>query len=240
MELNIPVDFERLPEFRQLCSELSSPLVGGDETAVFIWMRLWVELAYQAQVTNRPGLLNGNGGELLRKSLGIMTADIDIFKMLFQCGILKPDGDKGWFCDRFARMNAHLAQNYVSREAKGAAASALERNKNRIAQEANQQAMLLAPSLFKKSAGDTMTDSEIQRCMILIKTLDNCLKVNSRKRGEYTEGLMADAWAAVDKHTPEALREFFIWLSTNREHPAVPKTTEQVLAKFEECFAMKS
>ena len=63
--------------------------------------------------------------------------------------------------------------------------------------------------------------------------------VNNRKKGEYTEGLIADAWAAVEKHTSESLREFYIWLATNREHPAVPKVTEQILAKFEEVFAMK-
>jgi hypothetical protein len=249
MDLRLPVDIERLPEFRNLSVTLLRP----DAEVMFIWVRLWIELSYQAQVTNKPGLLDGNGGELFSKSLGGLNITGDIFQTLFKCGILKPEGDKGWFCERFAKLNGHLSGNFVSREQKGAAATAYEKNRARIAHEANQQTMLLAPEVFRvpvsgylvqkddepaHPAMRSLTAPEINRCMVLIKTLDNCLKL-SRKRGEYTEGLIADAWAVAEKHGQEALREFYIWLATNREHPAVPKTTEQVLAKFEEVFAMK-
>ena len=220
-----------------------------DQAAVFIWMRLWVELAYLAQTTNRPGLMTSSGAGLFMASLEPMFGEgVDVMKLLTQAGCLKPnsqspiaDGqEEGWMCERFGRMNAHLAQNFVSREVKGAAASALERNKYRLAAEANQQADLLPREIFKKRSGETMTPQEVQRCMVLIKNVDHQLANRGRKPGEYTEGLIADASAASERYSPESLREFYIWMGTHREHPALPKTTEQVLAKFEEVFSMKS
>ena len=286
MELKLPVDFERLPEFRRLCEGLASRSKSAasareiEAAATFIWMRLWVELAYEAQSTEpgiNPGTLTIGGSKRFVQSIAHLFGDDERpMEILVNAGMLiARDFEnhtlvEGWptvpqpryesklevshyVSMRFSRHNQHLGANFVSRETKGAAASALERNKNRIAHEANQQAMLLAPEVFrvpveweKQPDGPVtatkmraLTDSEINRCMILIKTLDNCLRINNRKKGEYTEGLIADAWAAVDKHTPESLREFYIWLTTNREHPAVPKVTEQVLAKFEEVFGMK-
>jgi hypothetical protein len=119
---------------------------------------------------------------------------------------------------------------------KGAAASALARSKMNIAKAAAAQAMLLPPEIFKRRDGTAMTDTEVNRCMVMIKTIDNCLRMPGRSKRDYSEGLIADAADVAEKH-PE-LREFYVWLSTNHEHPAVPKTTEQVLADFERVFAM--
>ena len=261
MDLKLPVDFERLPEFRMLCGQLLS--ANGkpvdpkiiERAAVFIWLRLWVELAYAAQTTNQPGLMTSGGSVLFVQSLEPMFGtDVEVMEMLVKAGCLKPKGDcplavTEWNCERFARMNGHLAGDFVSRETKGAAASALERNRKHIERAVGDQVMLLAPEVFRVrdtsaegivgSGFRSLTHSEINRCMVMIKTLDNCLKISSRKKGEYTDGLIGDAWAAVEKHSPAALKDFYVWLQTHREHPAVPKRTEQVLAKFEECFQMK-
>lgn len=237
MNLNVPVDVERLPEFRMLCAELMQlpspkPGVPVEPVAVYVWLRLWVELAYLAQTTNRPGWMNGSGRRLFEQSLGLFGEDVDVGALLERAGIWSRCED-GWMCERFGKLNGHLAGDYKPRELKGAASSALERNKAHIAREAQQQAMLLGPELFKRRDGTVMTDAEVNRCMVVIKTLDNCLKAPARSKGGYTEGLIADA-AEVATRPPEELREFYIWLSLRRDHPALPKTTEQVLARFEE------
>ncbi len=259
MVINIPVDFERLPEFRQLCGLLASratklpPATQGERVGVeaivtLMWMRLWVELAYQAQTTNRPGLLSGAAAGLYEQSLEpLFGDDFRPIAVLCECGALQatpslPDksassslvsaNEVGYHCERFAKLNGHLAGDHVSREARGAAASALERNRQRIAAEANQMGMLLPPELFKKRAGGTMSDTESQRCMVLIATVDRCLKLASRARGSFTEGMMMDAYDVVAGNEAAKLREVYVWLSLHREHPLVPKTTEQVLADF--------
>jgi len=251
MELRIPVDFERLPEFRLLCRELrarqSEKQSEGqsdqavERVAVFIWMRLWVELAYLAQTTNEPGMLTVAGFKLFESTLEPLFGEgCEVAKILCESAILRADprGTDCFYCERFARMNAHLAGNFKSREVRGAAGSALERNKHHIAREAHQQGMLLPPEMFKKGDGTQMESSEVNRCMVVIKTIDNCLQVRGRKQGEYTEGLIADAHGAAEGRTAEDLRKFYVWLAMNREHPLMPKTTEQVLREFERLWKM--
>ena len=103
-----------------------------------------------------------------------------------------------------------------------------------------QQAQLLPPDHFRKRDGTKMEASEVQRAMVVIKNLDNALKASSRKTANYSEGLVTDALAASDGKTPEGLKEFYAWLMLKREHAAVPKTTEQVLARFEELYKLKA
>jgi hypothetical protein len=256
MELNLTLDFERLPEYRLLCDALASrrndKTAGIEMAATHIWMRLWVELGYQAQITNRAGWLSKNAAALFERSLEPMFGDdCRPMNLLVEAGcvteeILRAPGDPAgasaasgnYFCERFAKANAHLAGNFRSREERGAAASALERNKNKIAHEAQAQAMLLPTEIFKRRDGSAMAQGEVDRSMIMIKTLDNCLKAPGRSKKHYTEGLIADAGQAVSVHQNSELREFYVWLSLNREHPAVPKTAEQILAEFEKYFRL--
>jgi hypothetical protein len=143
-----------------------------------------------------------------------------------------------YFCERFARLNSHLAGNYTSREVKGANHSALVRSQQRIAQEALAQVMLLPPEIYKKRNGDTLTDTEINRCMVLIKTVDNCLKLPGRRQAQFTEGLICDASEVAESHSQDFLRSVYQWIMNHREHPALPKTTEQILAGFDGVIAM--
>jgi hypothetical protein len=244
MEMKLPVDFERLPEMRQLGAALrAAGCEMRDALACHLVMRLWVELAYQAQTSNEPGLLTEQGANLWVSGIEWTsetnwTDATDILQLMVAAGWLKGrgglgDAPKEYFCERFARLNGHLAGDFKSRELRGAAASALERNRKLIATEAVQQAMLLSPEIFRDREGRPIAASEVQRLMVVIKTVDNALKLPGRATGAYSEGLIADAAAAVAAHSPEELREFYVWLSLNREHPVVPKTTEQVLAGLE-------
>jgi len=258
MEFKLSVDFERLHEFRQLCAELKAVLTNAppcparwpsaadappptaksiEAVAVFMVARLYVELSYQAQTTNRAGFITVPGLGLLDESFQPLFGEDDLpGKLLVTAGWLKPEND-GWFCERFAKLNANLAGNYTSREVKGAAASALERGKHQVAHQAAQQAMLLAPETFKRRDQTPILGADVQRLMVAIKTIDNALKLPGRTASSYTETLIADAAAVVESKTQEQLREFYVWLATNREHPRVPKTTEQILADFEQLCA---
>jgi hypothetical protein len=243
MDLRIPADFERLPEFRMLVAQLGERRAKAgnpkelDQAATYIWMRLWVELAYLAQTTNRPGWINPQGAALFESSLEpLFGEDCQPLALLESSGSLKKQG-ADYLCERFAKLNAHLAGNYTPREIRGAAASALERNKERIQKEADQQGMLLSPEIFRRRDGSPLSAVEIKRAMVVIKTVDNCLKVSGRKTGEYTAGLIADADYAASKHGA-ALYSFYVWLSTNRENPMLPNTAEQILAEFERFLEM--
>jgi hypothetical protein len=117
-ELHLPVDFERLPEFRQLCEGLArvqtegagnplpaegdNPLLDArargrarhsgrtiEAIASHLMLRLWVELSYQAQVTNKPGLLTPEGAALFANSVDALFGDdCDPVKLLVESWVL--------------------------------------------------------------------------------------------------------------------------------------------------------
>jgi hypothetical protein len=151
--------------------------------------------------------------------------------------MLSPD-DSGLNCERFMRLNAHLAGNFKSRELKGATASALVRSRQRIAAEAKAQGDLLPPEIFKKADGTKMGDAEVNRCMVLIRTVDRCLGLPSRLQAQFANGLVADASAVAEKFEQEEIRKFYVWLSTHRESVVVPKRTELVVAQWTQLLAL--
>lgn len=244
-DLRLPLDFERTHEFRLLVNALKSKAVVGanlpeksfDASAVFIYLRLFVELAFLARTTNRPGYLTQSGKTLFESTLEPMFgADCHAADLLHESGILETaqGADGEMYCPVFAQLNAHCAGNYVGKEKRGNIASLYERRKHTTAQEALQQALMLDKEIFRKREGGVMTDSEINRAMVLIKTLDNALGY-ARPIKHYTEALVADAFEVSAKYArePEILRSMFIWIMTNRTEPALPKTTEQILTQFE-------
>jgi hypothetical protein len=222
------------------------PPVWYQALATFICNRLWVELGYLAKTTNRPGFLTADGRVLFESTLEPLFGDnCNPTDLLVDAKLLDrrllpiepgapPDLAEEFFCARFAELNSHLAGNNLSREKKGNLASLLTRRRPLLAQEAAQQTMLLPPDTFKTRAGVIMTAGEIQRTMLLIKTLDNCLDAPGRHNSQYTETLIADAGEVAERYRerPEELRKLQVWIMTHREHPAVPGTAEQILGNF--------
>jgi len=253
LELVLPLDFERLAEFRLLCESLRSLRTDAtihliQREATFIYMRLFVELGYLAQVTNRPGYLTREGVTLFESSLEpSFGEDCSPTKILVGCRVLTPVADGGspqgqFYCERFARLNAHLSGDYKSGVDRGAANSAVVRAQKQLAKESFQQAMLLPPEFYKRRDGSTMSDLESRQAILLIKNLDRCLKLPPRQTRQFTESLVMDAGEVVVRHGEDdgegdsPLIRFYFWLRNNRENPAVPKTTEKILAEFEKFY----
>lgn len=241
MNLNVPLDFERLPEFWQLGEALRArvkpatpPLTDGqiNDQAVVLFMRLWVELGYLARHTNRPGFLNATGERQVNGKLTQFGDDCP--PVMVMTGNLLRQGDDGLYCDLFTSLNGHLAGDFVSGEKRGNIASRLSAAKGNIVAAAVQQGDLLQMAIFKKRDATPMTQPERQRCMMLIITLDRCLnpsgfKAVHRPDGTYTAGLMADACAVVEAVTADELQKFYAWLIERRDLPMTPKTTEDLL-----------
>ena len=131
MTLNLPLDFERMPEFWQLKETLRTAWMESsyakatedrrsiaeadaeiEDTAALLWIRLWIVLGYLARATNRPGWLNAAGERQLNHAcqrkfgedcppVGILTAGMVLRKV-----------EDGHVCDLFATTNAELAGNF--------------------------------------------------------------------------------------------------------------------------------
>lgn len=245
MNLNVPLDFERLPEFWLLLEALRTrvrpvtpPLSDGQlaEQAQLLFLRLWVVLGYLARHTNKPGLLDEAG---MRQVNGAFPQyGDDCLPVQVMDGNLLRLVEGGYQCDLFAGTNAHLSGSHISPEKRGNNRSRLAAAKNNIAASAVHQGQLLPLTIFKKRDGSDMAHQERQKCMLLIITLDRCLnpvgfKAVHRPDTTYTQGLMADACAAVETVAPEQLQEFYGWVLDQRGLPLTPKTTEDLLAQWD-------
>lgn len=266
--LHLPTDFERLPEFRMLCDALArkqrvtplsavrhpsadatdtvaiSPPLAREQieaVATHLWMRLWVELAYAAERTNQPGLLNAEAALLFNGSLdGLFGDDVEPVALLAEARVLDPHADNAgeFFCARFEDLNAHLAGDYRNKEEVGAVKSAIVRRQPRLERDAVAQGNLLPLAVFKRRDGSEIDETTRNRCMVMIANVDNALgRERGRRTIEYTEGLIADACAAVESgRDPEQMKNFYCWLAHNREKPLIPKTAEQILTEFDKYF----
>jgi hypothetical protein len=245
-EMKIPVDFERLQEFRLLLKELDGPPasapaapLAGMAAAHAVWMRLWVELSYEAQTTNVPGSLTAHGAELYAASLkDCLPASFPLLQTLQKVKVLRPI-EGGWMCDRFASLNPHLAGNYKTKEKRGNEQSLLSRWKRDIDAVGYQQAVLIPSELFRRRDGTPIGASDCNRVRALINTLDRITRLTSaRAASQFNEGLIADAADVIAEYSQERLVDFYKWLMEYRDHASVPRTTEQILAGFKGVVAM--
>lgn len=241
MELHLPTDYDRLQEFRLLLAKL-----GGLAQATYAWVRLWVELAYSAQITNKPGRLDEDALELYRAAMaGELPAGVDVVQALEESRVLTRDAEGVYFCDRFSRMNPHTSGLHRPAHVRGAEYSAHERRKPKLAAEALYQSTFLPRDIVHRRDGTPLTGVEIQRAMLLIKTLDHCLMRPGeprppRRHEEYTEGLIVDAAEVVcnPRYSQEGLELFYRWVMDNRDRPGVPALTEQLLPHFDELYRL--
>ena len=254
MMLNLPLDFERMPEFWQLKETLRTSaleLAAKDEakagvpagmfgpveelvedTAALLWVRLWIVLGYLARSTNRPGWLNAAGERQLNHAYRRVGGDGSAVNILTMGTVLRKVED-GWVCDLFAATNAELAGNFLTKEERGNRRSLVGRCKNVIGHDAKAQAELLPKDFFRKRDGVLLNEKEVDRIMIVIISIDRALKLRQRHRGTYTQGLVADAFFIQEATPQEDLVEFYKWLSEVHDHPATPKSAEEVLLDFD-------
>jgi hypothetical protein len=92
---------------------------------------------------------------------------------------------------------------------------------------------LLPEEVFQKQDGTTMSDTERQAAVVLIRTLDRCLMKPSRGKFDFSAGLMATAHDVASKHDREKLKAFYFWLANNCERPEVAKTSDEILRDFD-------
>lgn len=228
--IHIPTDFERLPEYRVLSDGVGAIL------ASFYVMTLFSDLAYQAESTKVAGFLTDGGMKLflsrvLREGGAEAGAKADWLK---KAEWLKPVPG-GWQCERFAKTNEHLVPGHMSFQRKGALASAHVRAQDRIEKEAMGQASLFGPSSYKGKDGALLNEAALKQCIVCIKNLDSVLgRASPRQTREYSEGLMADAAATVERFNAGTLDSIYRWiLDKGRTNAQLPKTAEQVLADIE-------
>ena len=244
-DVKIPLDFERLPEFWQLTEKLAAseecaglPGEQVNDLALLLWVRLFVVLGYLARVTSRPGWLNEMGQrQLMRCSPFKLLKDGTALRVLEGTLLRVMPETNGrdarattYQCDLFAQINSELAGNHLTKEERGNRRSEPERMKRDIAASVGLQASLFEQREYRKRDGTLMTSADAFKCRVLIMTIDRLLRLTpGRAEKDFTDGLMADAWAVLESVPADHVSAFYKWLAERRDRPTVPKSAEDIL-----------
>lgn len=244
--IKLPLDFQSWHEFRMLAAKM------GLSRATFIYVMLWRELAYQVDVTRQLGFLRAEMWDLFHAPISeVLSSNVTLHPnggvtpgtafltptFLVEVGILTVC-EGGWMCSRFARLNEHLSPDYKPMHMKGAAASKLTRQLRKEEQHGMATAMLFSPESWKLPDGRAMTSDEIKQVRLVVIGLDGALGIEDRPNvGGWPEGLTHDAWRVTQKYKPEERELILRWVLHHATHPAIPKTTEQLLERFDEVVA---
>jgi hypothetical protein len=240
-EIKSSVDYERLHEFRLLVEgapPLQAPAKDSHACALVIWNRLWTDLSYESELTHDPGRMTAAGARMFANSLRALGvgADSDFMELLINCRILRRDGED-FFCDRYARLNPTRTQE---RYIRGNRHSQISRAQENYTEQAQGQLFLLDPKSTRRKDGSAMEKVEQEGCLWLIYNIDGALLLRSRPIERFNEGLMADA-SEVMKRFPDRkeLMPVFFWLSDNKDHANLPRSTEQILAHWDGVMGLR-
>lgn len=151
--------------------------------------------------------------------------------------MLRSEGD-GYFCPMFAAENQHLGSSHVPIQKLGGVTKGVNLQRRQLEKAVQQQSLLLDASLFRRPHdGEPMSAGEVNSAIMLVKLLDGYLGRRARLNSEFTQGLIADAYKVVRHHDEAIINRVCVWIRLQRQargdHPALPKTTEQLLGEFE-------
>jgi hypothetical protein len=236
--LHLPLDHESWHEFRQLRQSV------GHALASHMFIRLFVELGYQAQAGIRLGLLEEKAIELFLDSIaeasgarpeGPHGGRPQGLQALLSAGLLLPT-EGGYLCPRFAQLNPHLDPSHEPMHVKGWKTSKLNRDLRKYGGMALQQSLMIPDEVWTRPSGQKMEYEEIRQIMLLVRACDGALGRPERPHNSngFTQMLVQNAWRIVTEFSPEQIDSIVRGIMACRSHPAIPPTTEQLLPKFKE------
>jgi hypothetical protein len=233
--MNLPRDFQSHPSFQNLVAR-----IGNEPMATHIFIGLWVQLDYQAELHGRAGgFLKDQAANFSRW----LKADTDLPITALQSARLlvdDPDPDY-WLCKWFRQENLELDANHRERGDYRKQFYSLV-NPKKIILGTARLVEELPPAIWEKGDGSRMTPSEMNRAVVLIRTVDQILKrPEPRDIDQYETGLIADAHRVTSELTDAKLEIILCGLAmrlygkTRGRHmpdTVIPSQTEMLLKQF--------
>ena len=193
---------------------------------MWIWLRLWVELALLARSTQKPGLIPAVYVPLVQSGLG---AHAGLWPQLVDpVRLLRSEG-ADYFCEKFNSLHPHLAQSFEAFHLRGAAMSAYVRQQRKAPAEAAQLDLLLPDQLFTTAEGEVMDRESKQKTIMVIRAVDNALGARDRPQHAFGQGLVHDAWAALQSMGDEQVDMVCRHIVRHRQHPLIRGATAERL-----------
>lgn len=226
--LKFRADIMSHPQFRRL-----SDASGSREKAALWFLSLWVELGFLSEVSGAPGTMTGEEFSIFARSVDSANPEA-IKAALIRSGFLF-EKDGLFTCDQFWRTNDELGQGVWSAQKKGLLAGQYRRCAKRASKQSVRTMDALEPAAWILPDGSRISQQDMNRSLVTIRTLDSITNYRHRKASEFTTGVLHDALRVVRFHSAERLetilKRFYMVRHTTKE---VPKMTEIILRNFDD------
>jgi len=229
---HLPADIELSFAYRRLSNLL------GQSNAAFVFNRLWLDLAFQTRVHGKAGLYQKAYLHHFSKSTALAG---DAIAAAIDSGLVVQNNNGDLFCPIFFEYNAHLDMSYIPPTARWL--SHWEKWEAGLAESLKGAAKKVPQAFWYLPGGEVITESCMNRALVLIHALDFILHRKPRSPKELDMGTVQGACAIVTKHSDVKISVFlkrFMSLSRPRLNPLYPATTEDALLKFEDLLVLTS
>lgn len=237
MNLTVPRDYDRYPEFRKLEAILEKRFPSANIMANFLFLRLWTELAYQA--AHCPlGCLPKDEFTFFYEALRITATGIDeplLLEVFKASGMLK-EKDAFLFSLMFFTFNEELSREFRASQMKATDAIALKRRKERYQKGVSRDVAALPPEYFNEVDGQKIEAIEMNRIVVLIRCLDSIFSVVERDKKDFGVGVIHDACRMLRRLGPDKTEAILQRLLAKRKSSDLPRSTEQLLANLDSCL----
>ena len=214
--------------------------------AATVHLCLYTELAQRAQQGEPLGHLSRKAQASLIESLkavesvtGPLDGDKGVEFLRRFCTVTNylVESDQEFICPVFIQRNPDI--DFRKREERGGDIRVYNHRLRKIPATAMQMGLELNPEKFHNADGSPMDRMMTNRVMMLIVNVDSALYQPDRQHYAYTEGLIQNAAAVLNKFTEEQITMTCRRLAMNRAHPILAGiSAEKVLAEFDS-FAQK-
>lgn len=234
MNLTIPRDYERYPEFRKLEAILEKKFPSAHIMANFLFLKWWIELAYQA--AHCPlGCAPKEDFTFFYDKLAIASTGINepLLLEIFQAAGLFREKDGYYFSLTFFTFNEELSREFRASQVKATDAIALKRRKDKFQKWAARDTAALPAEYFTEVDGQKIDEAEMNRMVVLIRCLDSIFSIVEREKKDFGVGAIHDACRMLRRFGPEKTEAILQRLLAKRKMPELPRSTEQFLASLD-------
>lgn len=239
MKFIMPRDWEAMTWFGMLIVELENAKHPHPrEAATYIVFRLWTHLTYQLADHNLAGRFDRQSADVFdfqTKTLGLES--VNIIETLVTVGVLEPTA-YGWFCKFFAADNYWVGSGWLDGDEKRRilqrwreGRERAEKTSGSTAQAFSDERLWYAGQDMKRISPETMNSM-----ILLVRSLDTICKMDERRPGEFTLGVMMAAHRIVSQYKPEnleaILRRIYYLSRQPRPDPRIPRDPEVIMVEF--------
>lgn len=228
MILKLPRDYRCYNCYKRLVS-----LVQYDERlANAIFMQLWTDLGYQVEVHGRSGRIQKSEAEHFDRAVNYPGA----FVLLLESQTLVPSNEDEYLCPIFELNNRELDRDFIPSGAKGRMITNFNKKLQKHTVKAFDYVGKMPEQCWILEDGVTrILQFEMNRCILLIKMIDNLLGQDRRQFNHYTPPLLQAAQFIVSRWSDDKLhvilRRLFFMRGTIKD---LPRTTADALRRWDD------